>query len=945
MNLVTGAIGNLAPKLLQLLQDEYKLQQGVKKKIKFVSDELESIHGALRKVAAVPPDQLDEQVKIWARQVREASYDMEDVLDTFLVRVERSTEPAGQGRLKHGLKKMGRLFTKAKARRDIANAIDDINKQLQEVAGRRARYDIDEIVARPAATSTVDPRLEAMYKQATEIVGIRKPERELISMLSIPLDEVSREELKMVSVVGVGGLGKTTLAKAVYDKLKPRFDCGAFVPVGRNPDLKKVFRDILIDLDEYRYVNMIALDERQLIDKLRDFLKSKRYFIVIDDVWETKSWDTIKYALVENNTGSRIISTTRKFNVTNGEVYKLPPLSTDNSKRLFYARIFGGEGKCRENEEDEILDKILKKCDGVPLAIITMASLLLSKPMEEWSEVCNSTGFRNKDIKQVDTTTWILSLSYYDLPCHLRTCLLYLSAFPEDHVIEKNSLIWKWVAEDFVRKRPGLGLFEVGEEYFNDLVNRSLVLVVESKHEGIIYGCRVHDMVLDLLRSLSCEENFVTLLFDNGEDASSIRTARRLSQQSRITKHGHLYNNKGVPKLRSFIAYSSHSDMELRSFKLLRVLALEDLDLNGCLVRHLGNLIHLRYLGLRNIDIGELPEEIGDLKLLQTLDLQGNRNVNELPSNVGQLTQLVCLRARSTSVPEGIIKNLTSLEELQVRYICNGNGQYVKELGNLRELRVLWIELVNLDAIMLSDFVQAIGNLHNIQSARLINRAHGIDLDKEMTIDPMVFPRHLQRLFVINVKFSRFPSCLPNLSQLDLSVIAMDEQDLKILGGLPELRYLNLSTDSTVTVANIATDGCFQKLRYCEFRSSMVQFVLKEDSSVSFTIWNGKDNIAFSSRKKDECRVAPVIMPNLEVLSFRVFVASPKACRAICCSIGLEYLTSLPKVEVCSESGEWNHRTTMSHGIIVHPNVPTTIWRHSAYKILADSRDRENGLV
>jgi disease resistance protein RPM1 len=129
MDLVTGAMGNLAPKLLQLLQAEYKLQKGVRKKIQFLSDELETINA----VAAMPPDQLDEQVKIWAGQVREASYDMEDILDTFLVRVEGCPKESA-------VKRMSKLFTRAKARHNIESAIEDIKNQLQLVAERRTRY-------------------------------------------------------------------------------------------------------------------------------------------------------------------------------------------------------------------------------------------------------------------------------------------------------------------------------------------------------------------------------------------------------------------------------------------------------------------------------------------------------------------------------------------------------------------------------------------------------------------------------------------------------------------------------------------------------------------------------------------------------------------------------------------------------------------------------------
>ena len=141
-----------------------------------------------------------------------------------------------------------------------------------------------------------------------------------------------------------------------------------------------------------------------------------RYFIVVDDIWEMKSWETIKLALVENNSGSRIITTTQKVQVATGEIYTLQPLSYDNSRKLFYTRLFGGEGECPDNQLDEVSKKILKKCDGVPLAIITMASLLVGKSREEWYEVYSSIGLDHNHNQQVDTTMKILSLSYYDLP-------------------------------------------------------------------------------------------------------------------------------------------------------------------------------------------------------------------------------------------------------------------------------------------------------------------------------------------------------------------------------------------------------------------------------------------------------------------------------------------------------------------------------------------------
>lgn len=281
MSVVMGALGRLAPKLLQLLHVEYKLQKGVKKQVQWLSDELESVYIFLQKVSDMPWDRLDEQVKVWSRQVREASYDMEDVLDTFLVRVHCGA-PADPSRLKRAMKKMGKVFSKAKARRDIAGAIEDIKKHLEEVAKRRQKYKLDEILSKPVATtSTIDPRLTVMYKEVTKLVGVDRSMDELISMLmpSQPDDHASKKITKKFSIVGVGGLGKTTLAKAVYEKLKSQYDCSAFVSVGRDLDLVKVFKDILLDLDECKYcdIHNTGRGADLLIREVRKFLEDKRY--------------------------------------------------------------------------------------------------------------------------------------------------------------------------------------------------------------------------------------------------------------------------------------------------------------------------------------------------------------------------------------------------------------------------------------------------------------------------------------------------------------------------------------------------------------------------------------------------------------------------------------------------------------------------------------------
>ncbi|KAF8738117.1 hypothetical protein HU200_013994 [Digitaria exilis] len=715
MDLVMGAMGNIAPKLLQLLRDEYKLQKGLKEKVQSVSDELVHVNALLRKVAEVSWDQLDEQVKIWLDQLREKSYEMEDILDTFLVRVEGPVpSDKKDGKLKCKLKKkmdsLFSLFSKAKARHDIAGAIEDIMKQLKEVDERRARYKLDDVVAKAAATSRIDPRLVAMNIEVNKLIGIEKSSGELSNMLS-PVGNDSTGKIKIVSVVGVGGLGKTTLAQAVYDKLNPTFDCKAFVPVGRDRDVKIVLRYILIDLDEkYMDVKYNILDERKLIKELQNFLRSNRYFIVIDDVWSTETWNIIRTAFVENDSGSRVIVTTRKREVASmaEEVYYLQPLSDDDSKMLLYTRLYGGEDKCPLNHPAEASEKILKKCGGVPLAVITMASMLVGKSREDWYDMCKSF-YGGNEGQQIHDTEWILSLSYYDLPLYLRTCLLYLSVYPEDYLIEKDPLIWKWIAEGLVEIKTGTSLFQRGEEYFNQLINSSLIQAVESS-DGVIDSCRVHDMVLDLIRDLS----------------------KKLAHHNRPMKQTQEDDDMGTAKVRSLVVLGCKLDSWFLhpSFKLLRVLAIEECsrasaeDWQG--LRHLGNLLHLRYLGLRETRISELPEEIGKLKFLQILDLERS-GVRLLPSGVCQLTQLLCLRGNHfTKAPDGLLKKVTSLEELRLN-IDNlddeSKRQFMKDLGNLSQVRVLSIygELRGGGMALQSELVQSLDNLHKLQHLRLVD--------------------------------------------------------------------------------------------------------------------------------------------------------------------------------------------------------------------------------
>ncbi|XP_044407183.1 disease resistance protein RGA5-like [Triticum aestivum] len=844
MQFATGAMSSLLPKLGELLVEEYKLKKSVRKGIEELKAELESMQAALIKVSSVPLDQLDPQVKIWANEVRELSYAIEDSLDSFVTRVE-GNEPT-KPKIKHLLKKARNEFSKFKARHEIANDIKDIQSQVRKIKERRDSYKIDDVDANPAAT-TVDPRLPALYKKLSDLVGIDKPINELIKILSegVPMPD---KNPKIVSIVGFGGLGKTTLAKALYDKLSTKYQrvttyqCHGFVPVGQNPKAKKVLLDIVCELDKELYKAATTMDERQLINELQTFLAGKRYFIVIDDIWDTQIWETIKCAFMDSHPESRLIITTRIVDVATkaGGIYHMQPLSDDYSKILFYTRTSGSEGPA------EVTTKILKKCGGVPLAITTIASLLVGKHTEDWSKVYDAIGFGHADNGDVHNTRKILSFSYYDLSSNLKTCLLYLSVFPEDYLINKISLIWRWVAEGFIPYGEGMEPFELGEIYFNKLVNKSMIRWIDPEDNDGRGGCRVHDMVLDLIRTISNDVNFVTI--HDMEQHGTCSRGERTNWVRRLAVHGSGEHNSGIEMehVRSYnvVDCRANSMPLLLSFKVLRVLVIEDCVLSeGSSLEHLGKLVQLRYLGLVKTAV-KIPEGIGhDLKFLEILDVRGGL-ISELPPSVGELMNLRCLWADEGTVMKGEIGKLTCLEELEL-YSVHKCPNFFTEVGKLTELRVLHIHFAEIEESAGKALMESLRNLHKIHILRVWDDDGEAEYSVVLndSLEDLAPCTKLYELILPIIVIPRVPSWInhlsvPLLSRLGLHVDAVEVQDVQTIGRLPSLLVLLLWSKDEKNISYTFGSNEFHKLR---------------------VLWT----------KKIEIAVGEGALPMLEVLEYR----------------------------------------------------------------------------
>jgi adenylate kinase len=260
----TGVISTLLPKLSALIQGEYKLQKVVKRKITFLRDELTSMQTLLVKLAD-NEERLDVQVKDWRNKVRELSYDIEDCIDLFMHKMSKGDAQANL------VKKTASKIKKIWSRHKIANLIEELQARVQEESDRRSRYKFDEAANDFSKVVQIDPRLPALFVEAKRLVGIDGPREKIIELLK---EDECGKQLKVVSIVGFGGLGKTTLANQVYQKIKGQFDCSCFVPVSRNPNIIKILSDMLKELGSYVHPTD---DQRQLIEKLREFLQNKRY--------------------------------------------------------------------------------------------------------------------------------------------------------------------------------------------------------------------------------------------------------------------------------------------------------------------------------------------------------------------------------------------------------------------------------------------------------------------------------------------------------------------------------------------------------------------------------------------------------------------------------------------------------------------------------------------
>ncbi|XP_058111974.1 disease resistance protein RPM1-like [Magnolia sinica] len=791
-----SAVSYLIQYLATLLVEEALSLKRVDREVREIRDELESIRSFLRDADA--RQDADEGLKTWLKQVREVAYNVEDVLDEFML---------GLAQEQHGTQGcfnfLPRLIKRLKVRHQIASSIRDIKTQIHKMIeqGGSSYNNITD--------SWYDRRLDALFIEEADLVGIDAPKRQLMGWL------VNRDlRLSTISVVGMGGLGKTTLVKKVYDsqQVKKSFETYAWITVSQSFKEDDILRSMIKEFLEANKDpsprGVDAMTQVELIQVLRSYLQNKRYVLVLDDVWGTHVWNLIRNGLPNSECGSREMITTRKGDVdvkrnhqSSDHIYNLQPLHPREAWSLFCKKIFYShdENSCPP-ELEKLSQCFVDKCRGLLLAIVTLGSLLSikDKTYVEWEMIHRSLRSELENDDNLRSMMKILLLSLNDLPYYLKSCFLYLSIFPEDYAIKRMKLIRLWIAEGFVERNECRSMEEVAESYLNALIARNLVLVARQKY-GKVITCRIHDLVREIIISKSGEEHFfASLVEQNTLPSNRIRRLSSCNGGENFSKYG------GFSRLRSLFIFgvdrlpNNPTSTSFSSLRLLKVVHLENVTME---IFHddLTGLLHLRYLSLENTKIKKLPSSLGKLKNLETLNLKGTF-VHELPVEILKLEclrHLLVYRYRRTrfhvpftdvdgiKVPAG----MGSLRSLQKLAYIEAESGIIRELQNLTQLRKLGI--IKLRVEDGNDLCTSIEKMNHLHSFSVTSMDEDEVLDLHYIFHPLLPLQHLYLRGRLE-KLPEWIALLHNLVAIRLRCSRLRDDPLKALQSLPNLADLTL---------------------------------------------------------------------------------------------------------------------------------------------------------
>ncbi|OAY85687.1 putative disease resistance protein RGA3 [Ananas comosus] len=833
--------GICAEKLAALIHDKAAAILGVKEELGKLQRRMDRIDCALKDAGWRRTNKdATTATNCWLSELKSILHEASDVFDDCRSeggKLRNNELPSASS----GLSILRRIplisnFSTVLVRNKIAGRIRKLNDRIDEVAKDAWIVNLEQVKPEGRVAPDTSSTRETCEIIEADVVGseIEDATDELVEM-TVTND---RRNFQVTAVTGMGGIGKTTLAQKVYNnpRIGDHFQVRIWICVTQNYSDVRLLQEITRKAGgSHGSAERVS----ELLPILSWTLGGRSIFLVLDDVWRSDVWtDLLRNPLQNGAASGCVLVTTRDQNVAMRmgakHIHRVEKMSIDSGWELLCKKTYLEEGGEDAQSLRSVGVQIVNKCGGLPLAIRVTAGLLTTKEKrkKEWDKVLRSNAWSMSELPE--EFRGALYLSYDDLPPHLKQCFLSLCLYPEDYGLDRWDLRRMWVAEGFVNQEEGLLMEELAEQYYFELIRRSLLqpdpFYVDQER------CTIHDLLRSLAQYLSQGESYYG--DPQSLDTTAISKLCRLS----IAQRGEIVTIPGPEteglRLKTLLLTASPPRIEHNLFS--RFPRLQVLLLNGkgikCIPDSVGNLRHLRLLDLNHTSISKLPDSFGFLTNLQILNLQYCKFLDTLPRSITRLCNLRRLGLCGTPlrrVPEGIGR-LQLLNDLQGFIInaddsCNTeqNSWDLEELESLGQLR--WLRLHILEGKRNANSMQPIDDtIDQVRTAAppgnrafvLANKAFlkklavsctlqtgrakaplytEEEISKvEDTLEKLQPPRCLEALLISNFCGQRLPSWiqssslgtyLPYLTYVSFIGLPLCSQ-LPPLGQLPHLRYL-----------------------------------------------------------------------------------------------------------------------------------------------------------
>ncbi|KAJ0860627.1 putative virus X resistance protein-like, coiled-coil [Helianthus annuus] len=693
---VTALFKVIFQKLADEASSKYDLSQRIQSDLKNLGKKLSQIQPLLND--ASHKEIKEEAVKRWLNDLQHLAYDIEDVLDdvaTEAMHQELTQEPESViGKIRNFILTCCTNFSLS---RRLHKKLEDITTELERLYKEKSELGLIVKGANPIYAS----RRDETSLLESDVVGREGEKKRLLNQLFV--GESSKENFIIVAIVGMGGVGKTTLARMLYNDtgVKDHFELMAWVCVSDEFDVFKISQIIYQSVAKE---NKPFEDINQLQIALKEKLDGKRFLVVLDDVWSEKyeEWENLVRPFHSGASGSRVIMTTRKQQLLQklgfNRLDDLGSLSHEDALSLLALHAMDVDNFDLHETLKPLGEGIVKKCGCLPLAIKAIGRLLRTKTDgEEWNDVLNSEIW---DLETANEIVPALRLSYHDLSADLKRLFAYCSLFPKDFLFEKEELVLLWVAEGYLNESLANKSPEcLARECFEKLLSRSFFQPAPSGEPFFV----MHDLMNDLATFVAGE---YFLRFDNQMEMTEEALAkyRHMSfireEYVAFQKFGAFEKARSLRTLLAVYVGVDHwwNDFYLSSkilvdllpqLPLLRVLSLSRFSISE-VPNSIGTLKHLRYLNLSKTNIKELPENVGNLYNLQTLIVFGCKSLTNLPKSFFKLKRLRHFDIRNTPLLKMLPLGIGELKSLQTltRIIIGGNSGFaITELKGLKDLQ------------------------------------------------------------------------------------------------------------------------------------------------------------------------------------------------------------------------------------------------------------------